>query len=55
MLGLIDSLLHGLEELIFHIEVHIGDKVVDNILGFLDLGQVVFELDVFHHVSFLKY
>lgn len=54
MLRLVNGFLHGFEKLIFHVVVHVGDKVVHNVFGFLDLAEIVFELDIFHHVGLFK-
>jgi hypothetical protein len=50
VLRLINGFLHGLQKLVLHVVVHVGHKVVHDVLGLLYLAQVVLELDVLHHV-----
>lgn len=54
ILSFIDSLLHRFQKLFFHIEVHIRNEVINYILRLFNLGQIIFEFDIFHHISLLK-
>lgn len=54
ILSFIYGFLHSLQELFFHVKVHILDEVINNIFRFFYLCQIILKFNVFHHISLLE-